>query len=277
MAALQDAGSPIQPYQWAQWEELRRVEREVSGALLDLAQPAAEAVRESQGLAAADGVASAARLGRVAGVVQWTSPQVQAVEALAGFMADGSPLRSHFERLGPETLQDIRQALAGGIAAGDGAAEIAERIRAASGMSITRAETIARTEVNRAYREATRQSYAANADVLDGWVRVCSGDSRTCAACWALHGTRHSVQTPCATHPRCRCVMVPDVAGMDQSIPSADTLFGRMSESGQREALGPGRFEAWQAGAPLSGFGRVVDNPRWGPVAEVVPLVELGV
>ncbi|MBK8246531.1 MAG: hypothetical protein IPK85_03900 [Gemmatimonadetes bacterium] len=73
----------------------------------------------------------------------------------------------------------------------------------------------------------------------------------------------------------CRCVMVPEVAGVEQSIPSAETLFGRMSAEQQREVLGAGRYEAWQAGAPLSGFGRVVDDPRWGPVAEVVPLAEV--
>lgn len=263
------------PYQWEQWDQLRRTEQAVAEALRDLEQPAAEAVQKAQELAASDGVAAASRLGKVAGAVQWRDPQVQAIDALSGFMGDGSPLRAHFATLGPDAVAGIRAAVAAGIGAGEGSDQVAARIRAATNVSLTRAETIARTETIRAYREATRQSYAANADVLSGWVRVCAGDSRVCAACWALHGSRHDLQTPCASHPRCRCVMVPEVAGAEQSIPSAETLFGRLGAEGQREVLGAGRYEAWQAGAPLSGFGRVVDDPRWGPVAEVVPLAEV--
>lgn len=272
---LEEAETPLQPYQWQVWEELRRAERAVEEAFRDLEQPAAEAVRGAQELAAADGVAAAARMGRVAGAVQWAEPRLQAIEALSGFMSDGSPLVNHFATIGPDAVEAIRSAVAAGIAAGDSAAEIARRIRGACEMSVTRAETIARTETIRAFREATRQSYEANADVLTGWVRVCAGDSRVCAACWALHGTRNNVQTPCATHPRCRCVMVPEVVGVPTEVPSADVLFGRMSAEQQREALGPGRYEAWRGGAALSSFGRIVDSPRWGPVAEVVPLAEV--
>lgn len=275
MADAEARGLTVGAAQWALETQLRQALTEVEAAFRDVEQPAAEAVQRAQALAAADGAAGAARLGRAVGVVQWESPTVQALEALSGFMGDGSPLATHFATLGPEAAIGIRQALAAGIGAGEGARDIDRRIRGAADMSLSRAETIARTETNRAYREATRQAYEANADVLDGWVRVCSGDRRTCPACWALHGTRKPVSAPCATHPNCRCVMVPVVTGAEPVIPSADTLFRRMDAERQREALGEGRYELWRGGAPLSAFGREVTDPRWGPVAEVVNLAEL--
>lgn len=272
MAAAEANGLPVGASQYAWESHLRQVLTEIEQAYRDVAQPAADAVQKAQGFAVADGVAGAARLGRVAGAVQWESPTVQAIEALAGSMGDGSPLKDHFESIGPDAARAIRQAIAEGIAAGDGSAAVGKRIRAQVSMSRARSETIARTETLRAYREATRQSYAANADVLDGWIRVCSGDRRTCPACWALHGKRYAVEQPCATHPNCRCVMVPDVTGAGIEVPSADDLLGRMDEAGQIEALGASRHEMWKAGTPVSAFGAERNDPRWGAVAEVVPL-----
>lgn len=223
--------------------------------------------------------------GVAAGALQWRSLPVDQIEAFVGLAGDGSPLRTLFDQVGV----DAEQALMEAIATGEGPREAARRMRVATQGSYRRMETIARTEMMRSAREATRRTYEANADVLEGWRRVCAGDSRVCAVCWALHGQMHEVGDILPSHPQCRCVAVPvtkswaDLLGPDGAdlpdtrpeVPDAESLFGRMSEADQRASLGPARWELWKSGTPLSAFGRVRNDARWGPVAEPVDLADL--
>lgn len=52
-----------------------------------------------------------------------------------------------------------------------------------------RALRISRTEMLRAYREATRRNYQANGDIVPGWRWLCAKQPRTCAARLAMDGT----------------------------------------------------------------------------------------
>jgi SPP1 gp7 family putative phage head morphogenesis protein len=155
-----------------------------------------------------------------------------------------------------------------------------------TGESRARMESIARTEMNRASREATRRTYAENGDVLNGYIRLATNSTRTCAACWALSGTKHATSDIMPSHPQCRCVMVPDTKSLaeitgDDSIPDerpqipyGPDLFATLSEADQIEVLGPGRFEQYKAGAPLSSFVHATTDSRWGPTVTVAPLTE---
>lgn len=227
--------------------------------------------------------------------LQWNALPTGAIEALVGFASDGSPLSDLIAAIGPDTAQAIRAALIQGTAAGDNPRQVARAMRqgaqAQIDLSRARAETIARTEMLRAAREASRQSYEANSDVVTGYTRVCAGDSRVCAACFALHGTKYEGSAILPSHPSCRCCMVAitkswaEITG-DESIPdtrpvieTADALFARLSDTDKETVLGRGGYAAWNNGngTPLSAFGVVLQDARWGPTVRVATLSELGV
>ena len=71
----------------------------------------------------------------------------QALEDLVGFQQGGSPLRELLDELGPEASAATRKALIEGVATGQNPRVIARWMRAALGGNLTRALTIARTEV----------------------------------------------------------------------------------------------------------------------------------
>lgn len=215
--------------------------------------------------------------------LSWKRLPKEQLEAFVGLAGDGSPVAALFEQVGADAMQ----AVIDGIAHGDNPREVARQLRLLSQGSYRRMETIARTEMLRAAREASRRTYEANRDVLEGWKRACAGDARVCPVCWALHGKMHDSGDIMPTHPNCRCVMVPmtkswaDLTGDETledtrpTVPDAEELFGRLTEAQQREALGATRYEMWRGGTPLAAFGTVRDDARWGPVAELVDVATL--
>ena len=171
---------------------------------------------------------------------------------------------------------------------GIGPRAVAEMMTQVGQASYQRMETIARTEMLRAAREANRQTSIANGDILEGWQRACAGDSRTCMVCWALHGTMHKTSDIMPSHPNCRCTMIPvpkslaeimgdpDLPDVRAKLPGRDELFAQLSIEQQYEILGKTRYERWLDGMPLSRFGEVKIDPVWGPTAVPVKLVDLG-
>jgi len=126
-----------------------------------------------------------------------------ALTTMVGMLGNGSPLRSLLDQFGLAASQAVGDALIEGLAIGQNPRMIARRIRDALDGNMVRALTIARTETLRAYREATRQTYAANSRVVKGWIWHCALDRRSCALCVAMHGKRFDVQERFGTHPNC--------------------------------------------------------------------------
>lgn len=103
-----------------------------------------------------------------------------AIAQLTGTLANGSPLKALLDELGPEAAATVRRNLLRGLGLGLNPRTVARLMREALGRSLTRALTIARTEMLRAYREASRATYQENSDVVAGWVWVAKLDRRTC-------------------------------------------------------------------------------------------------
>lgn len=202
-----------------------------------------------------------AGLDDTAGVsVMLNAVPTRAIESLVGFMGDGSPLRKLLDELGPDAAKAAEAALIEGLATGQGARAIARQLRGALGGNLTRALTIARTETIRAYRESTWLGMQANANVLEGWIWLSAANRRTCAACWAMHGTFHKLSERMESHPNCRCSMMPKtktwsalgfpgVAETVQEVALGELLFDVLSEKEQRFILGPAKYEAYRRGA----------------------------
>jgi SPP1 gp7 family putative phage head morphogenesis protein len=199
-----------------------------------------------------------------------------ALEQLTGVVQPGQPVGSLFQALGPEAAQNVTDSLISGLALGKNPREIAAMMRASLGGNLTRALTIARTETLRAYREASRAEYLANQDVVDGWIWVSAASERTCASCWAQHGSEHPLDEVMATHPRCRCSMVPKTKTWEQlgfgrtpeavQIPAGSSLFAKLPVEQQRKILGPSKFTAYRGKKiGLSDLIARRQSPVWGP------------
>ncbi|MES2460270.1 MAG: phage minor head protein, partial [Armatimonadota bacterium] len=200
----------------------------------------------------ARGVKQAAAVG-----VVWNKLPVDRLEAYVGLAGDGSPLRNLFTSVSTDRANDVRDILFSGIGSGESAKSIAARLQTVSDVSAARARLIARTEVNRAHRAAAIGSYANNAGIIDGWIWKASCDSRTCTACWAMHGSWHANDEPFGSHPACRCSAVPSVRDLRTSPGQKDLRpkvelgpdrFEALSDAEKKEILGPALFKKYKAG-----------------------------
>ncbi len=208
------------------------------------------------------------------------------VQSLVGHLQDGSPLKELLDTLAPEAAKGVRDALASGVARGEGSQVISREIRQAMGGPLSRTLTISRTETLRAYREATRQTYQANGRVVQAWQWVASLSRRTCAMCLAMHMTIHPLDEPMGSHPNCRCVMVPVTRpwselgfdGLDSEAPAPEdgaAWLDRQSEETQLAILGPGKLAAYKRGEiTLADLVRYRDDPRWGPTRTEASLAD---
>lgn len=184
----------------------------------------------------------------------------EAMRDLVGFTVKGSPLRELFDVLGADVSEAARRTLLSGFTLGYNPRKIGREMAKEAGMGLDRALRISRTETLRAYRESTRRSYAANPNLIKGWIWHSAADLRTCPACWAMHGTHHTADETLDDHPNGRCAMLAETKtwaelgfpGVPESgvqiEPGADK-FARLDSATQREILGPAAYEAYKAGA----------------------------
>ena len=222
--------------------ELRRFAPYAAQSATQMQQAAIQAAQRNAGQAieAAGGPSATMRFDKL---------NAGAVESMVGFASDGSPLQALFDDIGPDVAPRMTATLAKGIALGWNPRVTAREMRAAYGVGLNRALTMARTETLRAYREATSQVYQKNADVLEGWIWVCACDRRSCASCWAMHGSLHSLDERLDDHPNGRCAMAPKVRDRPNRIGATGAeRFDMLSANDQRYILGPGMFEAWKDG-----------------------------
>ena len=213
----------------------------------------------------------------------WTALPDDTLQTFVGMAGDGSPLGELFATIPQVTTDAMTLALTQGISLGEGPRTVARRVRKAADIGRSRAETIARTEMIRAAREAQRQLYTQNTAV-QGYRRQATQDSRVCLACLALSGTLHKTDEIMPSHPNCRCVMIPETLSWaeitgDSSIPDTrpavatpDRILAGLSEADKLAIMGPKRYEMYLNGKPLADFVQVRQNEDWGPTTRVVPL-----
>lgn len=210
-----------------------------------------------------------------------------ALRAMVGLAGDGTPLGDLLAALAPDSVQQVRDALAFGVATGKNPRVIAREVRQASGTTLGRALTISRTETMRAYRDASGESFRQSR-VVDSWIWHASLGPRTCPVCIAMHGTEHPVTEQLESHPNCRCTMVPRTLSWEQlgyhgipdrrpRIEPGPDVFARMSRARQRAVLGRARFDAFVAGdLRLQDVPRRTRSARWGGGLRQANLAELG-
>lgn len=200
-----------------------------------------------------------------------------AVEYIVGALQDGSPLKDLMDSLPQHGAARFRQEIIRGVALGRSPTETARRVAGALGGNLSRAIIISRTETLRAYRSVTQEGYRRNSAVVRGWVWSSSADTRTCPVCWAMDGTFHTLDEPFASHPACRCSIVPrtrtwaemgipGVPDTGPSIESGEAKFAALDDRAKLAILGPAKFQAYSAGAiRLQDLVGVSESAAWGP------------
>jgi SPP1 gp7 family putative phage head morphogenesis protein len=282
-----EAAGEIVGQSWLyQYDRLERLQRQVLAEMRRFAQYCEGVITQQQqaaiNAARLDTERQIRAIANQAGVsLNWVQLPDDVIEDLVGFTANGSPLRDLLEELGKDAMKGIRDALIEGIALGKNPTEIARQARAAFGGDLTRALRVARTEMLRSYREATRRSYEANTETVSGWVWNCACTPRSCAICWALHGTVHQVSEVFGTHPNCRCQLLPvvkPVPGMsDQYMPtSGPEQFNKLEPSVQDSILGKAAGAAYREGKfKLEDVWKATFSKDWGPGKRLRSLKEL--
>lgn len=224
-----------------------------------------------QSFAASMAAASATSVGEVMGVLGASFPRAQ-FERMVGNLTDFSPVNVLAHRYGETGPSVIRQALLEGVANGDSPRNVGRRINKALGRHYGDATVLTRTEMLRVYRETARGTYQANAKYVQGWIWNSALDKRTCPVCYAMHGTKHPLGEPMATHPVCRCSMIPWLrpSPLIKALPGGEgqlgtDAFAALDEETKRAILGPSAYKAYSQGLiKLPDLVGTRFSPTWG-------------
>ena len=193
--------------------------------------------------------------------VTWTRLDPVAIDWIV--QRSTEQIESQFWVLTSEMQAVMKQTLIRGSLIGDSPYEVAElmvdRLNGNFNGGLSRAETIARTEMMDALRHGTEAVYRQNRDVLAGWRWTCTLSSRTCPACLAMDGTVFDLDEPGPLgHQNCRCTAVPitktwaelgftDIPepGVDEP-PTGREWFDKQPEKVQHQIMGRKRLSLYQ-------------------------------
>jgi SPP1 gp7 family putative phage head morphogenesis protein len=269
--ALAADGDTISPSMIGRSARMQAALEAVSGSLDQLALEAADGatgrlrVAVDEAIAAEQAMITAQLPPRAAGgVLSTTLHAASSVQVTAMVQRVSGQITSRHREISPAATAAIRRELARGIAVGDNPRTAARRmvrgIEDQFNGGLTRAMTIARTEMLDAAREASHVVDQANRSTLAGWVWEAHLDPSTCRSCIAMHGTLHPVDEPGPyDHPNGRCARVPKTKtwaelgfeGIDEPRDlqsDADAWFEGLSEEQQRRILGGRGYEQWRSG-----------------------------
>ena len=290
--AMRLAGEEVSRGRIARLERLRAVQAQVETELGTFAQYASEDITAQKRESLIAGERDSANLiqyafppGAEIAIDHYRMPRA-AVENLVGFVQDGTPLHDVIAGYVGSAADDFGETMVTGLTAGWGPKKLAQELRSAYGMGLTKALEISRNENLRAYRTASLQTYNANADVVKGWIRHSAKDDRVCLACIMLDGKHYDLATYMDDHSGGRCTLLPETKsyaelGIDAPEPqfndeSAQEWFERQDEATQRKMMGTGKYEAWKAGEfKLEDIPHKTTDAVWGDSWTPKPLYEL--
>ena len=278
--ARRDAGETIGPGTIWRMERMQAIQTQAGAELARYSQFAADTVaagkRESMVAGSRDAAAlvQASFLPEHGIQVNFATMPRAAVEQMAGFLADGSPLNEVIAKYAGDAVQGFGSTMVTGIAAGWNPNKLARELRAQFGMGLTDSIRLARTEQLRAYRAATLNTYRANSHVVKGWERHAQHDTRTCAACLMLDGRIYSLKEGMDDHVAGRCALLPRTKSYKElgiNAPEPDFVrekgadwLQRQSEADQHTVL-KALYRPWKDGLiTLDQIPKLITSETWG-------------
>lgn len=171
------------------------------------------------------------------------------IKQLLGFLQSDGPLFERLSKLGPETAKRVAQMILENVALGKNPKAYAGAIRDALGIGLSDALRMTRTVQMYAYREAARANYAANSDIIDGWIWYAELDESTCLSCIAQHGTVHDLSETLNDHHNGRCAALPHIAAFGNPVTEGgQAWFDALSEAEKKAMMGEAKYKAYQDG-----------------------------
>lgn len=142
----------------------------------------------------------------------WIEPDPAAVRNVIGYV-DSASMRARMSIFGEQSARNFADLIVTGVAQGKNPVALARMASEWFGVPFSWAENTVRTAQIYSYRTATHASYAANSQVVEGWVWQAALDVRTCIACVMKHGTFYRNDQMLNDHHRGRCTPLPVVRG----------------------------------------------------------------
>lgn len=173
---------------------------------------------------------------------------VDAIKSLLGFLDTDSPLYKRLHELAPFTAQQVSDKLLEAVAFGYNPRKTAGLILDALGHGLSSALRMARTVQLYSYREASRATYAANPDLVSGWVWAATLDDRTCVSCLSMHGTIHKISETLNDHHNGRCAMIPLTEAGNPLTTDAQAWFDAQPEETKRAQMGGALYDLYSSG-----------------------------
>lgn len=209
----------------------------------------------------------------------WTRVNKRETRIMAAMTADETPLDNLLAKSFGQMKEGMESALITGISTGQGSSWIADQLMKAAEIPEQRALLIARTEVNRTYRQSNWEQMRSSRAIL-GYRRMCYKDT-ACFACLMLDKEFYPVDAEPTDHPNGKCSFVPVTRhfdpGADPGWESGRDWFEHQDSDTQRSIMGPGRFDLWkQAGVDPRDMVYIKPNDVWGGSPAMRPLESMG-
>jgi SPP1 gp7 family putative phage head morphogenesis protein len=166
------------------------------------------------------------------------------------------------------------------------AAQMIQQVEGAFNGGLSRAINVARTEGLDAHRAAAAVAQNQHGDVLAGWQWLSTLGSRTCPACWGMHGSKHPADERGPDgHQQCRCSRAPltkswrdlgfDIPEPPSLIRDGQREFQRLPRRQQLEVMGPTRLRALESGrAVWDELAQVRHNDGWRDAVYMRPVAD---
>lgn len=275
-----DRGEPVTPQYVYSLSRYREMRAQAVDIIRRYNQAAAGVISGAEADAVKIGDANAKELVNIAaaGSPMWTRVNQRETRIMSGMLSEVSPLRTLLEKSYSEYMNRIEGVLLTGMASGQGSQWIADQLSEAGQIPLKRALTIARTEVNRAYRSANLETMRESNAVI-GYRRMCYPPT-ACFACLMMDGEFYEKNSSFSDHPNGKCSAVPVTRHFDPidqpGWERGQEWFARQDEATQRKLMGAGRFDLWQQGkVGLRDMVYIKENPLWGGSPTMRTLEEL--
>jgi hypothetical protein len=225
---------------------------------------------ERYGLGHAQGLIAA-----VGGGVVFQRLPVSAMESLAGFLGDGTPLERLLREAWPDAFDGVVKGLLDGMARGYNPMQTGRLVAEKMGVGLTRMTLISRTEAMRAFRTASVEQYRESG-VVRGYKRM-ANKATACLGCLMLDGEYLELESDLDDHPNGGCDAVPWVEGADEPVwDTGRDWLQQQGEDKQRSIMGDERFELWREGSVnLQDMVEWKEDATWGGSPVITPVGEL--
>ena len=273
---LQDAGRSVPP-QYIY--NLNRYQQMMADIMKEIPEYESQAVslithyQEENFILGLDSASAVIRASKPSDAI-WNKVGKDAAETMAGFAGNGAPLAELLQRDYGDIGAKITDALVSGIGLGKGAFAVAKDMRDAMGMEYNRSVRIARTEINRAYRIANADQYAASG-VVEKVIRLCYKPT-ACLACLMMDG-EECKNGIVDDHPNGKCTSIAvTIGGNYPRWEKGSEWLETLPENDQRRIMGDGRYEMWKKdGISPRKMVTMKPNDIWGGSPSVISEKEL--